>query len=252
MRPSRNRAWGHPVLIAFLERLAQKLPGEAGWPGLLVGDIAQPRGGPMLTGHGSHQIGLDVDIWLTPMPNRRLSPAERDAISATDVVARNGMDIDPTVWTPQHRLLLRGGRARALGGARFCQRGNQARTVPRGPAGAGLDCQDSAVVGTQLPFPCQAFLPERQPSMSWPSTAAARRRLRQGPRLVVHRRGASPATVTTSETAAAWQPAAGLCRARRCADRTRAAASRRSAMKQSGPAVAFPKAIPSALSAAHL
>jgi Penicillin-insensitive murein endopeptidase len=53
MRPSRNRAWGHPV-IAFLEGLAQKLPGEAGWPGLLVGDIAQPRGGPMLTGHGSH------------------------------------------------------------------------------------------------------------------------------------------------------------------------------------------------------
>ena len=90
MRPSRNRAWGHPVLIAFLERLAQKLPGEAGWPGLLVGDISQPRGGPMLTGHGSHQIGLDVDIWLTPMPNRRLSPAERDGISATDVVAGEG------------------------------------------------------------------------------------------------------------------------------------------------------------------
>ena len=106
MRPSRNRAWGHPVLIAFLEQLAQKLPGEAGWPGLLVGDIAQPRGGPMLTGHGSHQIGLDADIWLTPMPNRRLSQAERDGISATDVVAQEGMDIDPTVRTPQHRLLL--------------------------------------------------------------------------------------------------------------------------------------------------
>lgn len=106
MRPSRNRAWGHPVLIGFLERLAQKLPGEAGWPGLLVGDIAQPRGGPMLTGHGSHQIGLDVDIWLTPMPNRRLSPAERDGISAKDVVAGNGRNVDPTAWTPQHRRLL--------------------------------------------------------------------------------------------------------------------------------------------------
>jgi penicillin-insensitive murein endopeptidase len=106
MRPSRNRAWGHPVLIAFLEQLAQKLPGEAGWPGLLVGDIAQPRGGPMLTGHGSHQIGLDADIWLTPMSNRRLSPAERDSISATDVVAGDGTNIDPTAWTPKHRLLL--------------------------------------------------------------------------------------------------------------------------------------------------
>jgi penicillin-insensitive murein DD-endopeptidase len=106
MRPSRNRAWGHPVLIAFLARLAPKLPAEAGWSGLLVGDIAQPRGGPMLTGHGSHQIGLDADIWLTPMPSRRLSPTERDEISATNVVASNGMDIDPSTWTPQHRRLL--------------------------------------------------------------------------------------------------------------------------------------------------
>ena len=106
MRPSRNRAWGHPILIAFLQRLAQKLPGEVGWPGLLVGDIAQPRGGPMLTGHDSHQIGLDADIWLTPMPNRRLSPAERDDISATNVVAGDGMYIDPKVWTSRHRLLL--------------------------------------------------------------------------------------------------------------------------------------------------
>ena len=106
MRPSRNRAWGHPVLIALLERLAQKLPAEAGWPGLLVGDIAQPRGGPMLTGHGSHQIGLDADIWLTPMPTRRLGATERDEVSATNMVAVDGMDIDTATWTPQHRRLL--------------------------------------------------------------------------------------------------------------------------------------------------
>jgi len=106
MRPSRNRAWGHPALITLLERVAAKLPSEADWPGLLVGDIAQPRGGPMLTGHGSHQIGLDADIWLTPMPGRRLSRTERDEISATAVVAAGGMDIDPTSWTPQHRRLL--------------------------------------------------------------------------------------------------------------------------------------------------
>jgi penicillin-insensitive murein endopeptidase len=106
MRPSRNRAWGHPVLIGFLERVAAALPSSAGWPGLLVGDIGQPRGGPMLTGHASHQAGLDADIWLTPMPERRLSPVERDNISATDVVALNGRDIDPAVWRPQHRRLL--------------------------------------------------------------------------------------------------------------------------------------------------
>ena len=99
MRPSRNRAWGHPALIALLERVAQQLPAAAGWPGLLVGDIAQPRGGPMLTGHGSHQIGLDADIWLTPMPNRRLSPAERDELSAIDLVAADGNEVDEA-WTP--------------------------------------------------------------------------------------------------------------------------------------------------------
>jgi len=105
MRPSRDRAWGHPALIAFIERLAAKLPPEAGWPGLLIGDIAQPRGGPMLTGHGSHQIGLDADIWLTPMPSRRLTPAERNEMSATDVVAADGEDVDHAVWNPSYRRL---------------------------------------------------------------------------------------------------------------------------------------------------
>jgi penicillin-insensitive murein endopeptidase len=105
MRPSRNRAWGHPALIALLERVAPKLPAAADWPGLLIGDIAQPRGGPMLTGHGSHQIGLDADIWLTPMPSRRLSAGEREDMSATDVVAADGNEVDEA-WTPQHRHLL--------------------------------------------------------------------------------------------------------------------------------------------------
>src|SRR5437763_15703755 len=106
MRPARNRSWGAPVLIDFLERLAATLPDAAGWPGLLVGDIAQPRGGPLLTGHASHQLGIEADIWLTPMPDRRLSPAERDEISATNDVVAHGLDIDPRVWRPEHRNLL--------------------------------------------------------------------------------------------------------------------------------------------------
>ena len=105
MRPSRDRAWGHPMLIAFLERLADAAQ-SAGWPGLLIGDMAQPRGGPMLTGHESHQLGIEADIWLTPMPNRRLSVAERDEIPATNLVAANGLDIDPAVWRGEYRALL--------------------------------------------------------------------------------------------------------------------------------------------------
>jgi penicillin-insensitive murein DD-endopeptidase len=61
-------------LLALLERLANDARSLDGWPGLLIGDMAQPRGGPMITGHESHQIGLDADIWLTPMPDRWQGP----------------------------------------------------------------------------------------------------------------------------------------------------------------------------------
>src|SRR5579863_10681475 len=77
MRLSRNRNWAHPEMIALLERLSAKAHKDAGWPGLLIGDMSQPRGGPMLTGHASHQVGLDADIWLTPMPDHTLSRNER-------------------------------------------------------------------------------------------------------------------------------------------------------------------------------
>jgi penicillin-insensitive murein endopeptidase len=107
MRLSRNRNWGHPRLVSFLESLSSRVPAINGWPGLLVGDISQPRGGPMLTGHASHQVGLDADVWLTPMPDRRLSPAEREEMSATDMVRSDRLDVDPEVWTPQHLTLLR-------------------------------------------------------------------------------------------------------------------------------------------------
>src|SRR3954453_3312899 len=101
MRLSRNRNWGHPELIAFLERLANKAPKVANWPGILVGDMSQPRGGPMLTGHASHQVGLDADIWLTPMPDRKLSREEREEMSATNVVRDDGRDVNGD-WTPKH------------------------------------------------------------------------------------------------------------------------------------------------------
>ncbi|MTW19020.1 penicillin-insensitive murein endopeptidase [Rhodoplanes serenus] len=106
MRLSRNRNWGHPELVAMLERLAADAR-KAGWPGLLVGDMSQPRGGPMLTGHASHQVGLDADIWLTPMPDRELTRKEREEMSATMVVARDRTDVDPAVWTPGHVAVIR-------------------------------------------------------------------------------------------------------------------------------------------------
>jgi penicillin-insensitive murein endopeptidase len=107
MRLSRNRNWGHPSLIGFLERLAAQVPKVSTWPGLLVGDLAQPRGGPMLTGHSSHQVGLDADIWLTPMPHRTLTPEERESIAATSMLAADKKDVDPKIWTKDHTAVIK-------------------------------------------------------------------------------------------------------------------------------------------------
>jgi penicillin-insensitive murein endopeptidase len=107
MRLSRNRNWAHPDMVALLERLSVKAHKDAGWPGILVGDMAQPRGGPMITGHASHQIGLDADVWLTPMPNHRLSREEREEMSAVMMVRSDRLDVDPKVWTPSHLKVIR-------------------------------------------------------------------------------------------------------------------------------------------------
>src|SRR5882757_2790178 len=107
MRLSRNRNWGHPDMVALLKRLAGKAHKDASWPGILVGDMGQPRGGPALSGHASHQIGLDADIWLTPMPDHLLSHEEREEMSATMMVRDDRLDIDPKVWTPGHLAVIR-------------------------------------------------------------------------------------------------------------------------------------------------
>jgi penicillin-insensitive murein endopeptidase len=106
MRPSRNRAWGHPELVAVIERLARELRAQ-GLPGLLVGDMAQPRGGPMRTGHASHQIGLDADIWLTPMPERILSDPERESISAVSMLRPGTRLADPELLGPTQVAMIR-------------------------------------------------------------------------------------------------------------------------------------------------
>jgi len=107
MRLSRNRQWGLPILVEFLEKLAEDAVKLDGWPGLLVGDLAQPRGGPMLTGHASHQVGLDADIWLTPMPSRRLSRQEREDISAIELTEPGPHYVHEERWTPARGRLIR-------------------------------------------------------------------------------------------------------------------------------------------------
>lgn len=102
LRLDRNRFYGHPRTVDFVRDVGATASAE-GLGTLLVGDLSQPRGGPMAYGHGSHQTGLDVDIWFR-LVERPLPPAEREAPRGLSMV--KGAAIDPAAWTPGHLRLL--------------------------------------------------------------------------------------------------------------------------------------------------
>jgi penicillin-insensitive murein DD-endopeptidase len=104
MRLSRGRNWGQPQMIQFLEELSVAAT-QVGWAGLYIGDISQPRGGPMTSGHASHQIGLDADIWMLPPRRLDLSRAEREEISSIPVRSADQRSITSN-WTPAHAALM--------------------------------------------------------------------------------------------------------------------------------------------------
>jgi penicillin-insensitive murein endopeptidase len=103
MRLSRNHNWAHPETIALIQRLSRKAK-EFGWKGLYIGDISQPRGGPV-GGHASHQIGLDADIWLLPPKRLNLSRSERENISSLNVRAASRKQVNSN-WTASHYRIL--------------------------------------------------------------------------------------------------------------------------------------------------
>ncbi|MGR3501965.1 penicillin-insensitive murein endopeptidase [Pseudaestuariivita sp.] len=106
MRLSRNRNWGHPTTIDFIKDLSRKAARQPGWNGLYIGDISQPRGGPMLTGHRSHQIGMDIDIWMKPAKNLRLSRGQRERISSDSMRRANGAYVNGQ-WTRAHHEIIK-------------------------------------------------------------------------------------------------------------------------------------------------
>ena len=106
MRLSRNRNWAQPVTVDFVQDLSRFAATLPGWEGLYVGDMSQPRGGPMLTGHASHQSGLDADIWMLPPDRLDLSVEERENISSISMQRAGGAYVNER-WTPEHMALLR-------------------------------------------------------------------------------------------------------------------------------------------------
>ncbi len=105
MRLSRNRNWGHPKAIRFIKRLSNAAT-QVGWNGLYIGDISQPRGGPMLSGHASHQMGLDIDIWMRPALDLTLSRSARESLSSISVRTEDQRNVNSN-WTQSHHRILR-------------------------------------------------------------------------------------------------------------------------------------------------
>jgi penicillin-insensitive murein endopeptidase len=106
IRVSRNRYWGQPVMIDYITTLAERMRTQ-GQAHLYIGDIGQVRGGPALTGHASHQTGLDADIWFERQPGPRLAPAARENPRLRSLVNAADTGIDDAVYTQQHVALLR-------------------------------------------------------------------------------------------------------------------------------------------------
>jgi penicillin-insensitive murein DD-endopeptidase len=105
MRLSRGRNFGQPVLVEFLEELSVAAT-KVGWAGLYIGDMSQPRGGPMTSGHASHQIGLDADVWMLPPRRVDLTRAEREEISSIPVRSADQRSVTAN-WTSAHMALMR-------------------------------------------------------------------------------------------------------------------------------------------------
>ncbi len=109
VRPQRKRNFGHPNLVSFIKRFGAQV-NEAGLGVLPISDLGQARGGPTPSGHASHQIGLDVDIWFSQprksLRKRKLSRAQRNKIWPVAVVSMKAKG--PTKhWSPRVLKLLR-------------------------------------------------------------------------------------------------------------------------------------------------
>ncbi|MGZ3694214.1 MAG: penicillin-insensitive murein endopeptidase [Bdellovibrionota bacterium] len=102
MHPSRLRYFGHPVLVSFIKNLSEEMSAKK-LPRLLIGDMGRPRGGPMISGHASHQMGLDVDLWYR-MEKHKPSAKEREEWGAPQLV-KNNRSVTKG-WTKQQRTLV--------------------------------------------------------------------------------------------------------------------------------------------------
>ncbi len=103
IRRARNRYYGHPALVEVIARIGARVE-ALGLRPVEVGDLSQPRGGLMTSGHSSHQIGLDADFWFgAEEPPPHLKPS---AFYHPSVLKGPREELNGAVWSDRHLKLL--------------------------------------------------------------------------------------------------------------------------------------------------
>ncbi|HZH27758.1 MAG TPA: penicillin-insensitive murein endopeptidase [Azospirillaceae bacterium] len=110
IRLSRRRNHGHPELVDYVRGLGARAS-AAGIGTVLIGDMSQPRGGPMDFGHASHQTGLDVDVWFrldpVPLPRDRREELDLPTMVRPGPNPGVGSEVDPARFGRAQVELLR-------------------------------------------------------------------------------------------------------------------------------------------------
>ena len=103
VRPSRNRHYGDESLLVFIEEIGRFAKQQDKM--IILGDLSQPRGGPMNFGHSSHQTGLDVDIWFESIGSKGLNKQQREGLVTPSLVDAKKGEVSE-YWRSYYRDLL--------------------------------------------------------------------------------------------------------------------------------------------------
>ncbi|WP_312830068.1 penicillin-insensitive murein endopeptidase [Pantoea anthophila] len=105
MRQDQRRYFGHPDLIAFIQRLTTRVHNlQLG--NVLIGDMGMAAGGRFSSGHASHQTGLDVDIWLQ-LPKTRWTAQQLLKPQPLDLVGPGDKNVIARHWQPEIDSLIK-------------------------------------------------------------------------------------------------------------------------------------------------
>lgn len=106
MNLHRNRYYGHPHLIRVLQEIAGFVH-QRGYGRLQIGDLSQPRGGPMPSGHHSHQSGLDADVWFELETQHHHKNESHESPGAPSMLNAERDGLDLRLWSNTQREILK-------------------------------------------------------------------------------------------------------------------------------------------------